>query len=234
MLKKIDDISIGVSCIFCGFKVACRYGHESVVNVILEWMDNYGIIYNANDLDTLMSASKGGNVSIIKMLIKSSRYTQSTVYMFGTTMACIACKCGHKELLEYILSLSKNVKWSDLLEDAFEGGHEDIMELVLSNVDLKNLSFEDFEWMFIGACRGGHVSYIEKCLSLRLHNFCVPWDKGMTSVCEDGHLDAFQYLLKRGTLAGHQFDWESARTVAITCDQRIYAKCVIRSNKICD
>src|SRR3989304_4980498 len=100
--------------------------------------------------------------------------------------------CINNEIISIkILSLTNNkLNWDRGLRYACEGGHRDLVDLIIS-LGADYCGWHEGLW---GACEGGYRDIV----SLMIEHGANNWNGGLVSACEGGHRDIVDFMIENG------------------------------------
>lgn len=135
--------------VFEGFYGACRAGHFFLATLMFRYILNIGNARWHSDFKSLglFYACYGGNIEIIKFLIKND-FDEWDEGLKG------ACHGGQQEIAELMIKLGAN-NFNHALQNACEGGNMEIVKLMIEK------GANNWRRGFIGACCGEHLEIID-------------------------------------------------------------------------
>lgn len=179
-------LSIQQSC----FGYACEYGHIHIIDFFLDHakqlqFDQESYMYSLRYYCEfgLLSASRGGHLDIVQMLIQKCQPGPDTLNS-AFKEACSSCSW------DVILYLKENFQMVRIsaLHQACKGGHRKLVDWLIEHGD------HDWDSGLMGACESGDISLIQLMMERGATNICAGFDV----VCDRGHVEASKYFLHTG------------------------------------
>jgi hypothetical protein len=99
-----------------------------------------------------------------------------------------ACRGGHRNVAEWIMSKGANFFWNWALCGACEGGHRELAELMISK------GADGFHLGLAAACACGHRELAELMIAKGAKNF----NRGLRGACGDGHRELVELMISKG------------------------------------
>ena len=189
------------------FALACEYGHRHIINFFLDHLkgfqfdrQSYTYLTQTYYQRGLFSASKGGHLDIVQMILEKYQPSPHEVDC-AFKVACLKCSW------EIIFFLHKkfNITHVNGLREACEGRHRKLVDWLIEHGD------HYWDAGLAGACLSGDVSLIQLMIECGARNT----DHGFQSTCEMGHVDASKYFLESGYSSIARIYLGYVRTVAM-------------------
>ncbi|XP_067678573.1 ankyrin-1-like [Haliotis asinina] len=183
---------------------ACRRGHIETVEYILSQnmldINSRGF----QKMNPLMNAALMGHREVIKLLVSKGADVLQ-LDLGGDNILHYACRGGHIETVEYILSqnmLDINSrgfqKMNPLMRAALMGHREVIKLLVSKGADVLQLDLGGDNILHY-ACQGGHIETVEYILSQNMSDINSRGYRKMTPVMsagQEGHKEVVELLVE--------------------------------------
>ncbi|KAK4905311.1 WD repeat-containing protein jip5 [Elasticomyces elasticus] len=177
--------------------LACYYGHEEVVKVLLE----YGVVLDGDHEDhriitplcaaTHGTTARSGDLTIIRFLLAHGAVVNSVCC--GDTALCIAAAHGHYSLVQFLLEIGADAKLqagfrrNALQAAALQGQHEIVQLLLAEGSDVNTCGHGSIGTALQAASYGGHVETVR----LLLHGGADP------NIRSEGRMSAIHLTVDR-------------------------------------
>jgi ankyrin repeat protein len=189
-----------------GYRAACRGGHRDIMALMLE--------HGAVRTDGFADACCGGHLAVIDYTMCASReaclpciHTNCKLgtlavahHMIGAgihsgtgsslmqLLMCAACRAGHIDTIEYLITRGLKGFHESGLFAACMGGHVPVIDMMIT------LGAHDWDLALHGAINGTCPEIVR-----RMVEKAIPGKRALTralhTACEDGHLEIMKYLL---------------------------------------
>lgn len=129
---------------------------------------------------------KTGNIDIIREIIGELKEHKNWDY-FRNSGLQEACKGGHVDIVEYLISEGAD-DWNKGLEGACEGGYMDIVHMMCSK------GATNYNSGLFRACLGGYMNAVKYMLHKGAHDY----NSGIYGACAGGHMNIFNMMVSLG------------------------------------
>ena len=99
------------------------------------------------------------------------------------------CKNNDVIKVRKMININIDINWNDGLYSACEGGHLNIINLIINRCD-----YTGYNWGLFGACRNGHINIVKLIIEKGAHW----WDYGLYGACKGGHIDIVKFMIEKG------------------------------------
>eukprot|EP00180_Rhodochaete_pulchella_P000509 Plantae.Rhodophyta-Rhodochaete_pulchella.ctg136.p1 GENE.Plantae.Rhodophyta-Rhodochaete_pulchella.ctg136~~Plantae.Rhodophyta-Rhodochaete_pulchella.ctg136.p1 ORF type:complete len:1128 (+),score=134.65 Plantae.Rhodophyta-Rhodochaete_pulchella.ctg136:463-3384(+) len=143
--------------------------------------------------EVLLLASQFGNTGVFDLILDPGEHDTNYCDSGDRTQLYEVAKHGHKEIIKRLLSRGR-LDIDSGLHGACEGGHLDVVEMLLSEgVDPDCRDSSGDTPLFLAA---GYKH--EHCIDILIKHDARNMDSGLRGACAGGHLDILESMLERG------------------------------------
>ena len=183
-------ISLGANSWNDGLKYGCKGGHKDIAN--------YMISLGACSCPiSFIYACRSGQRDLLELLILNGEIDgQMSASTYWNNGLRHACKCGHKEIVEFMISKGAN-DWNGGLEYACTGGHKDLVELMLDQ------GANMLDRGLYAACKNKYSNIVEMLISQgvsKLKYRCVGAYEDMIDFVVNSGVNNLQFGLEQGCI----------------------------------
>ena len=179
-------------------------GRADVVTVLLRYGARTNVFVDANDTPLLVTSAKG-NIDIVQILLDAGSDINGKGDRTGTALY-LACENQDKLLALLLLRHSANPNIQQCgtrdhaLQEVCESGHEGIVELLLSNGAVTDLSGGYYGNALQAACVSGNASIARILLSYGADVNAMVWNFGspLMGACMSGKFEIVKLLAEAG------------------------------------
>jgi hypothetical protein len=216
-----NPMAVAASCdnveaaqLLMGYDILSRWNDKVLLTAVdagavrfLTWAVENGLTIGYNLPRVSILAAKKGHRAIFELIVSMPTAIEAIPSMASR----IAALHGHKSTLEYLISLP--CISDDVLLGAVEGGHVDIVDMLLKlvreNASMASRIETHIEQLYIAAAKGGHVHMLNK---LALDNADMPISSVVPCyyAAYVGKWDALHWLHEHG------FHWDVSVGGALT------------------
>ncbi|XP_046337771.2 ankyrin repeat domain-containing protein 17-like [Haliotis rufescens] len=205
---------------------AAERGHKEVVELLVNEGANVTLVNKKGD-NLLHSASRGGNVEVVKFVLSLDMVSINSRGWKNMTPAMTAAVKGHKEVVELLVSKGADVSLLDkgnnnLLHLACRGGNVEVVKFVLSQGTL-SINSRGWEKMtpVITAADKGHKEVVELLVNEGADVTLVnkKGDNLLHSASRGGHVEVVKFVLSQGTLSINSRGWKRMTPAMTAADK---------------
>ena len=151
--------------------LACAFGHEDIVDVLLESGVNVNQALSSDGSTGLLIAIEEGYFSIVKKLINASAdMHQASSFSFPLYMACNE---NHEDIVDYLLEKQVNVNQAtevngrtSLMLSCIEGRSTIVKKLLAASANVKQRKKGGITALYI-ACQFNHLEIVQLLIDAR-------------------------------------------------------------------
>jgi hypothetical protein len=193
--------------------LAGKHGSLDMLHVAVEYykltIDKYR--HDTALTEGLYGACEGGHLELVQYIERTSdwfnhyakEHDYSPVhYPYWNWCLPYACKGGSIPVVKYILE-KKGAKSSKCLYEITKNDHGEVYDLLAE----EGYTVKDWNQGLIGACTGGHMSWVLKMIEKGANS----WDEAFQAACTAGNVDIIMMLHNRVT--------NNNDALAVVCDQ---------------
>lgn len=222
-----------------GTRAACYSGNLEIFEFVYEKFKLVDLSQRCGESVLLLNAVKGKNIKIMEILRRGGAVllTETIAIGFATGdldifnwfqknfdipntynllddhLLCAACRGGHLDLINYVISYG-NRNWNHGLEGACFGGHVDIALLMIKygasdfNSGLKVACLKNHQNLAVFMIKSGATDfngglseaslYDHRSIIDLMLNFGADPNSGLFAACEGRHLALVKYLIQKG------------------------------------
>ena len=197
------------------FRSACKYGHLSIVQYLVEnFKSNEDPQAEINE--AFQSSCENGHLPVIKYLVEMFKLKVEDVRAINNKALRLACKNGHLPVVQYLVETfgltADDVvgdDYNDVIFSSCKKGHLPIVQYLVETFKLtaKDVLFDDI--VLYNICKKGHLSlvqYLVETFKLTAKDFWRGNDtkKLLKWFYECCHMDVMEYLFDMIEVEGNR------------------------------
>lgn len=181
--------------------LAARFGHDAVVEVLLE-QDDIDVNYKSDDQTPLLVAAYRGHEMIVKMLLGRKDIEVDSTDENGYTALLYAAEKGHETIVKMLLDNNADINiqgrdFGNSLRAVSYQGYTQLLELLLSHVSTMPFKDRYGRTLLWWAAAGGHIATVEHLVTHHSFDPRVPNIFGQTPMwiaARKGHSSVSGFL----------------------------------------